>query len=260
MSRMLDRMPLSDAQKKLIDQNTHVEWVNDVTGNDFFAMADDLISAIPSDLVIINPLSAYHGGDLRDDKMNNHFLRVQLSGLMNKHQCAMLVIHHTTKTSYMSLEEYQWFDWMYNMAGGSALTNWARAILIIVPTPVQGTYKFIAAKRGEKLGWQDRTQWWCHSVENGKFLWIPATQAQIDAAKVKKNASQKISPDDVLKLIPVIDPILQAELYLKAEQKFKVSEKTIRRCCEILLQNRRIFEHKMPRPPKKPAVGYSQTP
>jgi AAA domain len=256
MAMLTDRLGLSVDQRELVRKNTHLEWLNDVTGQEFFNVADDFLTAFPADVLIINPYSAYQGGDIWDDELNNAFLRIRLSALLTKHHCGALVVHHTPKTQYQKIGELSWFDWMYTMAGGSALTNWARGVMIIVPSAMPGTYKFIAAKRFEKIGWQDREYWFSHSVENGKFLWVPATQAQIAAAKGGHHAV----PDDVLTLIPVLDPISQEELWQLAEQKLNISERTTRKHCNILIDKKKIFIHKIPRQGTKSAVGYAQTP
>ena len=222
MAMLIDRLGLSQTQRELVRKNTHIEWLNDVTGAEFFLAADDFLTAFPADLLIINPYSAYQGGDMTDDKLNNEFLRIRLSALCTKHQCGALVIHHTTKTQYQTFENFSWYVWMYNMAGGASLTNWARAVLIMVPSSIPGTYKFIAAKRFEKIGWQERDYWFSHSVENGKMLWVPATATQIAAAKGGRHAV----PDDVLTLIPVLDPITQEKLWLLADQKLHIKERT----------------------------------
>jgi hypothetical protein len=195
MAWLIDRLNLTPAQRELVHQNTYIEWVNDATGPQFFQMADDLLDAFsPVDILIINPYSAYQGGDMKDERINNDFLRRDLSALMAKHKCATLPIHHTTKTNYQKTKDFNWYDWMYNMAGSAALTNWARGVLIMVPSTVPGVYRFIAAKRFEKIGWRDREKWYAHSIENDKFLWVPATQDQINAAG--GNPAQKYAKVD----------------------------------------------------------------
>jgi hypothetical protein len=103
---------------------------------------------------------------------------------------------------------------------------------------------------------RDREYWFSHSVENGKFLWVPATHAQIAGAK----GGRHTVPDDVLTLIPVIDPISQEELWLEAEQKLHIHERTTRKHCNILIDKKKIFVHKIPRAGTKHAVGYAKTP
>jgi hypothetical protein len=44
---------------------------------------------------------------------------------------------------------------MYAGAGAADITNWARAILIADPTDDPVIFKFIAAKRGGRIGWVD---------------------------------------------------------------------------------------------------------
>jgi hypothetical protein len=259
MSWLIDRLQLTDAQKDLVRQNTHIEWLNDVAGDDLFTVLDDFLSEFKPDIVILNPYTAYQGGDIKDDKLNNHFLRVRLSALLTKHNCGALPIHHTPKTQFQNQENFSWYDWMYSMAGGAALTNWARGVLIMVPTAIPGTYKFIAAKRFEKIGWQDREHWYSHSVEDGKFLWVPAKQEQIAAAQCGRQAT----PEAMLSLIPVLDPIIQEKLWVLAKGKLRVGEKTARNLIRILLHDKKIFEHDMPRENAskfaKAAVGYSKT-
>jgi hypothetical protein len=102
---------------------------------------------------------------------------------------------------------------MYSGSGASCLTNWDRAYLVIEPTELHGVYKFIAAKRGERIGWgydhPVSQTFWSHCRESGKLLWVPATEAEIKSSiKAEKTA------DDLLKVIPIgeelrIEKILQ---------------------------------------------------
>jgi hypothetical protein len=260
MSWLTDRLGLTSTQRDLVRKNTHLEWLNDAVGAEFFLVADDFLSAFKPDVLFINPYSAYQGGDIRDDKLNNEFLRIRLSALLTKHNCGAIPVHHTPKTQFQKLEDFSWFDWMYSMAGGAALTNWARGVLIMVPSVTPGTYKFIAAKRFEKIGWQEREYWFSHSLENGRFLWVPATQTQIAAAQ---SGGRQATPDAILALIPVLDPIMQQELWVLAKEKLKVGVNAARDLVKILLHQQKIFEHDMPRQNAskfaKAAIGYSRT-
>jgi hypothetical protein len=256
MSWMVDRLALTEREAKLVDQNTHVEWLNDVTGKKFFEAAEDYCSQFKPDVLVINPFSAYTGADITDDKANNDFLRNYLSALLKRHNCAALPIHHTPKTQYQNTKNFSWFDWMYAMAGGAALTNWARGVKIVVPTELPGTYKFIAAKRFEKSGWKSREYWFSHSVENEKFLWVPSTQDQIAGAQTGRLAT----PDALFGIIPPIDPILEAELILLAKDKLHVGRDAVRDLLKILLHRGTVFTHRISRPGVKGGTGYSKIP
>ena len=111
---------------------------------------------------------------------------------------------------------------MYSPAGGATLTNWARGVLVVFPTDLPGTYRFIAAKRFEKIGWQEREYWFSHSVDSdGQMLWIPATREQIVTAQP---SVRRATPDAILELIPVVEPISQEKLWVSAWEKLHVGK------------------------------------
>lgn len=140
------------------------------------------------------------------------------------------------------------------MAGGATLTNWARGVLIMVPSSQPGTYKFIAAKRFEKIGWKDREYWFSHSIENGKFLWVPATQAQISASKSRTT----LTPDDLLTLVPPLDPVPEASIVVEAKTKFKIGRDRVRAFLKVLIHQQKVFEHEIARKGIRPEIRYAQ--
>lgn len=83
---------------------------------------------------------------------------------------------------------------MYAMAGCAGLTNWGRAVLVVAPSKLPGTYRFIAAKRFDEIQWTEREYWFSHSTEkipiHGKestlVQWVPSNEAQIRAAEPEK--------------------------------------------------------------------------
>jgi AAA domain len=255
MAQMVDRLNLTADEKNLVRANTRVEWLNDVTGDAFFAALDDFLTEFPADIVFINPYTAYTGGDIQDDKLNSKFLRVDLTKVITAHKCAAVPVHHTPKTSFQNTDKFSWFDWMYSMAGGATLTNWARAVLVIAPTETPGTYRFIAAKRFEKIGWQDREYWFAHSIEGGKILWVPASQDQIAGGRKGKNAT----PEDLLSVIPMIDAVRIETITVNAWEKLKIGEKKVRRFLRVLQDVEKAFEHSFPRPGIKPEIKYART-
>jgi hypothetical protein len=255
MAWMYDRLELSAAEKNLVRKNTHVEWVNDVTGPAFFSALDDFLSQFPADLVFINPYTAFQGGNIQDDELNNKFLRVDLSRILSTHKCGAIPVHHTPKTNFQNTDKFSWFDWMYSMAGGSTLTNWARSILVIAPTDQPGTYRFIAAKRFDKIGWKDREYWFAHSVQDGKILWVPASQDQIACGRTGRNST----PDDLLTLVPMLEPVPIARLIVDGKQKLGLGEKRVRNFLKVLLADGKVFEHSFPRPKTNSENRYART-
>jgi DnaB-like helicase N terminal domain/AAA domain len=254
MAQIVDHLKLSEAQKKLVGENTWMEFVNDSTGHNFIRVVDRFLQKRPADVVWINPYSSYLGSDIKDDKANALFLRNWLNPVLTKHQCAAIIVAHTPKTNFRDTSEWKPSDWMYAGAGAAVLTNWARAVLVVDPTETHGVFRFIAAKRGQRIGWDGFEQYWAWSRDDGKLLWVPADRDQI--ALAKENA--KSQPDDLLNLIPVLDPISQERLYQIASEK-GIGEKKIRRFLKILEEEGKIHRHKIPREGAKAAVGYAKT-
>jgi AAA domain-containing protein len=269
---MLKRMGLTKEQCALVDANSHIEWVNDLTGQEFTQALDRwlekfaILKGGPADLVMINPYSAYLGGDTKDEKLANQFLRNWLSPVLAKHRCAGLLITHSPKTIHQKTDDFQNWEWVYAMAGSAAMANWARACLAVWPAGPEGTYRFIAAKRWQKIGWQGQTElWFSHSSEilqdkDGNEitvpLWNPATEAQILAGK----KTTMLEPKDLLPLIPIVESIGQNELeeaYRKAGHK---NATRLRKLRNTLIEQNKVFEWQIPRPPLKPAIRYSQSP
>ena|SRR5258708_40160726 len=148
---------------------------------------------------------------------------------------------------------------MYAGAGAAVLTNWARAVLVIDPTGTPGVYRFIAAKRGKRIGWGNDfavyEQFWAHSTQDGQLLWLPANEDQIRTSTNKGRQG----PDDLLDLIPPLDPILQDKLFEIASAK-GIGEKKARRFLKILIDDQKAYEHRIRRFGAKSAKGYAKNP
>lgn len=259
MSQVIAHLELSEAQRKLVDQNTHVEFVNDVTGDEFLNVCDGFLSQYHADLVWINPYTAYLGADIKDDKANTNFLRNGLNPILTRHRCGGIPIHHTPKMNFRDTSDWKPSDWMYSGAGAAVLTNWARAYLVVDPCDTYGVYKFIAAKRGKRIGWGNTVPvyetFWAHSRKDGQLLWLPADHDQIATAKA---ASQKTT-DDLLPLIPVVDPISQDRLFAVAKEKLSgMGENKVRSFIKLLLEDERIEVKPIKRDGIKSAIGYAR--
>jgi hypothetical protein len=259
MAQVIAHLELSEAQRKLVDQNTHVEFVNDVTGDEFLNVCDGFLSQYHADLVWINPYTAYLGADIKDDKANTNFLRNGLNPILTRHRCGGIPIHHTPKMNFRDTSDWKPSDWMYSGAGAAVLTNWARAYLVVDPCDTHGVYKFIAAKRGKRIGWGNTVPvyetFWAHSRKDRQLLWLPADSDQIATAKA---ASQK-THEDLLPLIPVVDPISQERLFVVAKEKLcGMGENKVRSFIKLLLEDERIEIKPIKRDGVKSAIGYAR--
>ena len=214
MSQMVKRLELTQKERELVMTNTHCEWLNDKVGLSFIQTLREILKQYRADLIFINPLTAYTGCDIGDDRGMTQFLREWLTPLLKAFRYGLEAIHHTAKTQFQNTHKFSWFDWMYSGAGRAIITNWARTVLVIAPSDMPGSYRFIAAKRFDKIGWQEREYWYSHSIEDGKILWVPSDQDQIASGRKGKNTG----PEDLLALIPKINPIPLEKLLVEAKQ------------------------------------------
>jgi len=109
------------------------------------------------DLVIINPLQGVTDFDISENTGMRAFVRQKLDGVIKLDpatKCGLMIVHHTNKPSANAKGDFGTDQFaQYVGAGASELTNWMRAMLSIMPTNEIGQYKFVAAKRGGRLGW-----------------------------------------------------------------------------------------------------------
>jgi AAA domain-containing protein len=253
MAKMIELLGINDQQRQLVGQNTHLEFLNDKTGVKFTERLEEMLGLFPADMVITNPLSAYLGDDTKDEKSVNQFLRNWINPILTRRQAAVIFVHHTPKTINRHTSDWEATEWMYSVSGVAGITNWSRAYIAIDSTKTHGVFRFIAAKRGQRIGWGGFETFWAHSQDDGKILWVPANRDQIAMAK----KAAKKSPDDLLTIIPELDPISQAQFFLDAS-KHGIGRDRARDFVDILIDQKKAFVWKLPRANTKSAIGYAQ--
>jgi hypothetical protein len=110
---------------------------------------------------------------------------------MVKQHCSPIIVAHMPKGQVSQLSAKEWYEWMYVLSGCVTLTNWARAILVFIPSKTIGTYRFITAKRPAQSGWIEPEYYFAHSKQNVEIngddfeiiQWVPATESQISDAQ-----------------------------------------------------------------------------
>src|SRR5258708_4972976 len=202
-ARVIDWLGFTMAEQIQIDKNCWIETINDQVGPAAIYRIDQILSQKPCDLLILNPYTAYLGASIMDDEANSIFLRADIQRLLNKHNCAGLAVHHTPKTNFRhKTEKWSTMDWMYSGAGAAVLTNWARAILAMEPLGETGIFKFIAAKRGQRIGWDEKANYFKHEQRPGVLLLTKANTENITEAKSKNSRKMAFSISQLLALLP----------------------------------------------------------
>ena len=122
-------------------------------GIEFIAQLKSMIAETQPDMVWIDPLLCYLGGDANSAEDVSSFTG-HLDELAQETGCLFHLIHHTGKPKTSAdTKGFTNADLMYAGLGSSVLTNWARAIMVLqAERGAEGIFRLTAAKRGKRAG------------------------------------------------------------------------------------------------------------
>ncbi len=251
---VMSGLKLTDDEKAQVDERTFYVSCS-LTDEAFLQQLDQACRFFKPDIVRIDPLNAYLGDDPKNPKAIAWFCRDRLNRIAKEHRCGIIVVHHTPKTNLRGdTSTWSVTDWGYAGAGAADLSNWVRAIIVIDAVDAKaGLYRFIAAKRGYRTGWEDPVgvrvfeRCFKHAREPGVIRWDEADSGEVAAATSKK--AQK-TPDDLLALVPADGTIEKAMLLALASQA-GIGENKARGFIKLLVDQNRLEESQDPRPGKK---------
>ena len=140
-----------------------------LTGAEFLQALDDELSITPPDqmpdVIIINPLLDFLGGDMCSQEVASAFLsggRLNgahtqgLRAIIKRYGAGALIVHHTGKPPNES-ELKSWIKSAmpeYQAAGSSYITNWGRSFITMMKVPnISGAVMLTAGKNGGGLKW-----------------------------------------------------------------------------------------------------------
>jgi len=254
MCQTLHRIPLTPEEETLVAKNANIQWVNGTSGKDFFSKVSELITALRGiDLLIINPLSAYLGTDPRDAAANCEFFRNHLTNLMSQFNFGTLLFHHTPKTQFQDYEHFSPIDLAYAGAGDAGISNFNRGIIQLFETPLPGTFKMIATKRAERIGWYGTDHIFIsHSLQNDIPLWIASTQEQINTASASKGdharkLKREATKNALLACLPtngINDPV---SLSFLLDKLAPVRKATVLELLELLIEQDLVAQSFLPK-------------
>ena len=148
-SEALTGKVLTASDLDLLDENLETDFSREFAGNAFIAHLEKRLSEKPVDLVIINPLLSFIGGNIVE--LASEFLRGGLMPVLQDHDCTALIAHHTPK---LVADSWEKMDFTYSGIGGGEIANIPRTILTLSPTKVKGLCMLHVSKR-VFTGWLD---------------------------------------------------------------------------------------------------------
>ena len=151
------------------------------------------------DLVRIDPLLSFAGGDLVNPAVVASFCRTGLNKIAHDFDIGIIAVHHTPKINLTARPRMDGPEWIYAATGCADLSNWARAILVIADSPnaMPGTFRLIGAKRGKRITWRDTDgemefeRYFSHAENRGGMFWRDATTEETEVAMAKAAKDKK---------------------------------------------------------------------
>jgi hypothetical protein len=217
--RMSEALRHLQLDPELIRTNFWIETLRGKIGPEAVGIMRQLVHWHQADLLLINPISAYHDGDISQNKDNIRFLYRELGALLDEERIGIFAFHHKGKPKSQSRNNQAqaqsvYYEVMYDILGGSALTNFFRGIITVSPIGNSDVFRFTLAKRFEQSGWPLKTQQFKWHQDRQKRLWIPASVAEEQAAH--KNTGKTL--EDLHRLLPPTDPIHRDQFWLLAKK------------------------------------------
>ena len=171
------------------------------TGEDFLDELKCWQAENRFDLIVVNPLFSYFGGDLASGRDVAEFFRERLDPMLKdpENGFAIVFIHHTIKPPKSAEDRKLWNDStmaQYACAGSTDLAGWSRASFLILPvTGHYGWSRLIVSKREGRLGWRDESgaitkeRLICHGRAGGVYWRDP------DAAEIPEDVRKAVAVD-----------------------------------------------------------------
>lgn len=189
----------ADEFKKLLSIHT----ISDRSGDAFLVALRRLVDKYKPDLVWLDNLNSFIGGELGKAEVAAKFLRAGLNSISKATGVAWMIIHHTGKPPADKKGQKNWTssDFSYIGLGSSEITNWARAVMVLRELE-SGVYGLMLAKRGPRAKAKDfQLQHACnlfleHSKQGINWLQIDEPKEEIKHTVKGKSAGRATSKFD----------------------------------------------------------------
>lgn len=131
-------------------------------GESFIALLREFQGDMKCDMLFINPVQAFFGGDISDQEAVSRWTRGGIDPIIKDEgmACGAFLVTHTAKIvsgqkeGRANVDDYG----EYIGAGSHEWTDWTRAKFTFLKKGKNETYfAFKAAKRGRRLGWEDES-------------------------------------------------------------------------------------------------------
>lgn len=148
-------MKLTPAEIELLDENLDIHHDNTHTAHAFLNVLSQLASQGKRDLILVDPLYTYVGGDLVKPEVIASFCTEGINPIARANGLAVIFMHHVPKPPTDKAHERKGRDRAYAGAGHANLTNWTRAYADLNPIQDTDLFEFNISKREKRAGLLD---------------------------------------------------------------------------------------------------------
>jgi hypothetical protein len=237
-----------------------VVYDDESKGATFIARLAALLELHKPDLVWIDPLFAYVGGEVASQEVMSNFCRTWINPLIRKHGCGAVILHHVNKPAGgRDKPDWKAGDMAYLGSGSAELANWARAVLAIRNIGSHDVFELVAGKRGKRLGWCDDdgqpsfSRHIGHGRGMGAIYWREASPDEVpQPAQTTKRKPATL--EDVLAHVPARPQRIEKGLLIDRARAAKISMANVRQFISEAVAKGTLTETQEPRPGSRPAI------
>jgi len=247
-SGIFDGLELCERDWSAAGEAVNVCTIDDSTGIDFVRhRLAPLVERVKPDLLWLDPLLGYLGGDVCDQRTVSDFLRVHLAPIIHRARLGFVPIHHTPKPPKEDSNGWGTTDFAYSGAGSAELANFPRAVVCLEPTKTHGLFKLRLGKRGRRVGWLEadgETPAYERLVAHGRrgIYWrTPDPDEELTADTGAFNRGT------LMELVPLEKPIAKDALISLAKTRKHIGEKRAKGFLAELLDAEEVFEWRVAR-------------
>lgn len=223
------------------------------TGRDVVALASRLIDRYRPDILWLDPLLAYVGDDLKQQKVASEFLREQLGALQMRTGVVVMLVHHTPKPTRNrdgGRPEMSDEDFLYAGLGSVEFVNWPRATIVLRQAANgedgRPCYVLRFQKRGERAGAvgadgePGRQIFLQHGSEYISWRQVPEPQAAAARPRNEGQFQPQFNPADLLEFLNAETPVKTGAWQKNAYAEKDIKRATFYRFLPILVKDGKV--------------------
>ena len=145
-------LKITHTEHQLLDERVWIYREAVKTGEAFGQLIEHLVTTHNADILLVDPLLGFAGGDVSKQEFCSHFLRHILQPCLMRTGCALVAVHHQNKPPKKK-EDQQSMSSTYDFTGSSELANWFRSTAILRREDADlPNFVFKLGKRGNRAG------------------------------------------------------------------------------------------------------------